>query len=333
MDVVQAQPVFGSPYEPGREAMRAIEFGQGLRARQDAMQRQTAEYNREQQVRELLGSGRPEEAKKLMTLQERGQLVNIQGAMLNQKISSLELDMKEKAINDAYGLLDQATALNPGDDTFESRANSLVTKAAPLIASNPQYAAAFKGTIEAKSQERMTLYEKGAEAAMNELFKIRSGEPIGATDGAETEAPQASVWDRLNQWETDNAEVLAGPAGKRVQEARNNIVRELRVQSLAEKTAGGVNVDTMQFKPGQRVIDPTLGREVIWSNTITSIRDVETGLPLYIRIPDPNNQYEVINVRNPDLPWPEIEKQATGTSGTPVPDNLFDDTTFDRISS
>lgn len=223
MAVVQAQPVFGSPYEPGREAMRAIEFGQGLRARQDAMQRQTAEYNREQQVRELLGSGRPEEAKKLMTLQERGQLVNIQGAMLNQKIAGLELDMKEKALNDAYGFIDRASKLNPNTDAFEQEAQSLVTEAAPIAGLNPQIASALGSTIEAKANERKTLLRKVSDEYMRD-FNAVIAEDI----------PFAEKSAKVNQWVADNPEALHGPFGKRIEDAKNDFIREARSQSLIE---------------------------------------------------------------------------------------------------
>ena len=324
MAVVQAQPVFGSPYEPGREAMRAIEFGQGLRARQDALQRQTAEYNREQQVRELLGSGRPEEAKKLMTLQERGQLVAMQGNLLQQQKTQLELDVKEKVLNSVSGGLSNLSRLSTDDSEFESKQAGALIELAPLIALDPDIARSAQMIAETQTAEHkrkkektpgtLEFYKKQTDMNLSQVqgwdsqqlvqFKAKSDEALARLWQINSmNIPMTEKLDEFQKWDTEFRDVMRGPTGITLQNAKAKLTDQLIDIERVSKTKAG---DKTEF---ERTIDEAVANN--WLTPEQAIEEKKKRLSVFTTPRGTGNEYlEALKVLGLD--------NAAPTAGTPA---------------
>jgi len=331
--LVLAQPAYRDPGQAGRDSIAAIEAGQGLRARSDAMRRQRVldaredqDFERQQKIRELMGSGNEEAAKSLMTLQERGQLVNIWGMALDQKKTILELDATEKALKQGAGFFARGAAMDPKSETFSEERAKWIADAAAAIGANPKLATTFRimdenlvsqnlehkrntpGTVEhdqmriaaavasksALSAEQQARLGPAAEKAVSEMHIIAGQNKSVAERAVE-----------LNQWKAANAELLSSVIGKDMEAAFNSaydgLIAESRLSGRGERS----------LKAGDIVVDPALGREIQWAPQPYDRIDLQTGEPLYVLAYDEETGNKVLT-KNPNV-WPKTAQPGVGT--------------------
>jgi hypothetical protein len=273
--LVLAQPVFRNPDEPFQAVQQSIAFGQGLRERIDAaqrekvlQQRQDAEFNRQERIRSLFSEGKVDEAKGLMSLQERAQLVNIQAVTLNNQEKTDQLDQTEKALNDVAGFRARLAAINPKADNAEEQVAQVMSDASDVIGGNPQYAQslaqaaapklAANKVFKSNTEGTLENYQKRADLAIatntaldaEQATQLRSQTSQALSTLSTIQTSNVNPTEFLasvQQWEQENALLIAGPTGKVLADARDNLFKKKlesykadtdRMKATSERSGG-----------------------------------------------------------------------------------------------